>query len=398
MADNVVTLVPPSGLVTQDAEGKTLFCLFTEDWLSLQTFIVQTLALPIAKGHFEDKYGTFADEQDVENCVAAMKALQALSTQFGDPASLVRQLAEDPAVLQTDTAPEEVYTHIVWFATKLYQAANTYNQTLDELVTLLNPANCGDKESCAAVLKDILVGKRGLQSTAEDMVTKANALVKAMAHFDTELKPRVDTMTKYTAHSSQFRQDVDNAIGKDAQNIDTYQAAVNHAHKVWRDYTISATTTSVGVMVLSGGLAWPVAAALAGGLGKAAADARKAYDKVCNQLHAAQADKKKKILLKHDLGALNSSMEPTSKAATEFMSVLEKALGVWSTTSNNIAYIAQNFTPEQLGDLMWVSQALELERATKDWGEIAKASKEYTANSLVSFMIQELGSKLPEAA
>ncbi|UCD51625.1 MAG: hypothetical protein JSW27_03145, partial [Phycisphaerales bacterium] len=136
----------------------------------------------------------------------------------------------------------------------------------------------------------------------------------------------------------------------------------------------------------------------AGGLGKAAADARKAYNRACAQLHAAQADEKKKIKLKHDLGALNLRMGPTSKAATEFMSMLEKVLGVWTNTSSNIAYIAHNFTPEQLGDLSWVMQAMKLDQATKDWQAIAEASEEYTANSLVSFMIQEFGSKLPEAA
>ncbi len=101
-----VTLVPPAGLVVanpQRDKAPPLFYLFTEDWLILQAFVVQALQLPITTGDFESKYGKFSDEQDIKSCVAAMSAVKALITTFGDPRELIKALAADPTILQGDT-------------------------------------------------------------------------------------------------------------------------------------------------------------------------------------------------------------------------------------------------------------------------------------------------------
>src|SRR5687768_752835 len=95
------TLQPPAGLIlenTQDPD-KPLFCLFTEEWIQLQTFIVQALQLPVTTSNFEAKYGKFKDEGEVKSVVAAMKAIQGLSTSFGDPVALFNELGTDPHIL-----------------------------------------------------------------------------------------------------------------------------------------------------------------------------------------------------------------------------------------------------------------------------------------------------------
>jgi hypothetical protein len=394
------TLQPPAGLVTDNPAGSgqpPSFCLFTQDWLTLQTFIVQALQLPITIGDFETKYGSFQDQQSIQDCVAAMQSVKNLATSFGDPMTLITQLASDPAILQSDTAPAELYTHIVWFATRLYDAATTYNQTLGQFLELLNPSVCGTKEQCSQVLVEVLTGHGGLQSTAQQMVGLANDLVQALAAFNLKLAPSVTTMTNYTASSSKFYKDVEADITTDQTDEQTYQDEANTAYKLWRDLTISAVTTSVGTLVLSGGLAWPLSAALAGGLGDAAKKARDAYDDACDKLNAAKADEQKKILLKMDLNGFNIQMQPVSAAATAFQGKLQEVTGIWSTISNNIAYIANNFTPEQLGDLGWVQQALALDRATKDWKIIADKAQEYTSQSLVTYQIHPFGTPLPAA-
>lgn len=392
------TLVPPSGLITANPQpnGQPLFCLFTNDWLQLQGFIVQTLTLPITTGDFEAKYGTFIDEQAVKGCVGAMKSIQNLSITFGDPMSLMAELAKNPAVLQSATAPVPIYTHIVWFANQLYQTANSYNQTLAEFMTLLNPANCGSPAQCGAALKEILTGTGGLQSMATTMVTLANDLVKAMAGFSQQLAPSITTMNTYTANDSTFYADVTAAITTDISDVATFQSAADAAHKLWEDLTISAVTTSVGTLVLSGGLAWPLSATLAGALGAEAKKARDAYDAACAQVASAKADEQKKIQLKLDLNGFNRSMTPTNQAAIDFQKTLQQVVGIWTNISGNIAYIADNFTLEQLGTLSWVMQALDLAKATQDWQAIAAASQAYTSQSLVTYQIHPFGTPLPQ--
>ena len=393
--NQTATLVPPTGLVTTNSNGKTLFALFTQDWITLLAYIVQTLALPITQGGFTDKYGTFSDESEIENVITAMKDLNTLSATFGDPATLSHQLASDPSILQTDTAPTEIYTHIVWFATKLHEVASTHNQTLDSIVERLKPSVCGTQQQCASVFRQILTGKDGLQSTAEDMLTKANALVQVMAQFNESLEPSAKAMAKYTTESSQFYQYVENAISVDSQNINTYTATAYTAHQKWIDDTIAAVSSSISVLVLSCGLAWPVSVGLGIGLGVAAGNARNAYEQVETLLKAANTDDQKKMHLKHDLQALNDNLIPSSNAAKNLENKLIDIAEVLSTISDHIAYIADNFTDEKLGDPSWVEQVLEVHEATLDWQTIAKATDDYTTNSLVSFSTQVFGTKLP---
>jgi hypothetical protein len=398
LAAETKTLEPPTGLVRpnpNDPNAPPLFALFTDDWLTLQTFIVQALQLPITTGDFEAKYGTFKDEQQVKDCIAAMQAVKALSARFGDPLALLKQLASNPAILQTDTAPTEIYTHIVWFATKLYQTATTYNQTLAAFKELLDPKSCGSPTECAAVLKEVLTGDGGLQSNALTMVALANDLVKALAQFAVDLKPSTTTMSDYTASSSTFYKDVEAAITADDNDVKTYQDQADTAYKLWKDLTISAITTSVGTLVLSGGMAWPLSAALAGGLGDAAKKARDAYNDACDQRNKASADEQKKIDLKADLSGFNDHMAPVNDAAVNFQGSLEKVAGVWTTIAGNIDFIATNFTPEKLGSLSWVMQALKCEQATQDWQAIAVAAQSYTANSLVTYQIHPFGTPMP---
>lgn len=394
-----ISLVPPAGLVTQPQTGDTppLFCMFTQEWLTMQGFIGQALTLPIDVGSFQDKYGQFSDEAEIDGCIAAMKAIQNLSSDFGDPQALMAALAKDPAILQTDTPPAQLYTHIVWFATKLNQTATTFNQTLSQFVALLNPANCGNPAQCGAVLAEVLTGPGGLQSTAQSMVAKSNDLVQLFAQFSTKLTPSIQAMDTYTSESSKFLADVDAAITQDTTDEDTYQDEANKAYKLWRDLTISAVTTSVGVLLATGGLGWPASAVLAGVLGDQAAKARSAYDDAVDALHKSEEDERKKRILRLDLKGFNTQMAPTDQAAQDFLKTLQQVTAVWVGISSNLDFIVKNFTPEELGDLNFVMQALALDRATNDWKAIGDASQQYTTNSLVTLKIHKFGDPLPNS-
>lgn len=391
------SLIPAPGLVVENPAGGNappLFCLFTQDWITLQTFIAQTLQLPISTGDFVAKYGQFADQQEVQNCVAAMQGVQSLSADFGDPVALMAQLATNPAVLQTDTAPDQLYLHIVWFATKLYQTSRTFNQTLGQLMTVLNSVPASQLQS---TLSSILTGPGGLQSSAADMVTLANALVQKLAQFNQKLKPKTDVLSDYTAKSSTFYQDVVNAIGEDAQEVTTYQDEADAAYKLWRDLTISAVTTSVGLVVLTGGAALPLAAVAAGVLGDQAKKARDAYDDACAKRDAAAADKQKKMSLQNDLGAFNRQMGPVNTAADNFLNSLQRVTGVWTNIGSDLDYISKNFTLDKFAGLPAWRDAMMLDSATQDWQTIGDKASEYTANSLVTFKLTTFGAELPAA-
>ena len=389
------TLQPPAGALVAANTDPPLFALFTQDWLQLQTYIVQTLQLPITQGDFESKYGTFSDEQEVTNVVAAMTAVQGLSTQFGDPTTLFQELTSNPAILESTTPPTQLYTNIVWTAYQIYNAAVTFNQTLGAFMQLLNPNNCGTPTECGQALAAILTGPGGLQSTAVSATATVNQLITAMSTFNTSMAGPNATIQQYTASSSTFYTDAVNAAGQDASDVIAFQQDADAAYKAWKDYTISAVSVSVGLVVISGGLLWPAAAVAAGVLGHDAVEARDNYNKYCAERDAASEDQQKKQQLITDLGGLNSAVGNVGTAAANFVTTLAQVAAAWVTIGQDLAYIVHTYTPEQLSKYSWVNQALKCEDATNDWQTIATAAQAYTQNSLVPFTAHTFGQPLP---
>ena len=395
LATGTGTLQPPAGAMVAANTDPPLFCMFTEDWLELQTYIVRALQLPITGPDFVSKYGTFTDQDEVTAVVAAMQAVQGLSTAFGDPTQLFNELQNNPAILEGTTAPTELYPHIVWTAYQIYNAATTFNQTLGQFMTLLNPANCGSPTQCAAVLTEVLTGAGGLQSTAVSATQTVNGLISHLSAFNQQMAGPNKTIQQYTANSSTFYTDAVNAAGQDAKDVISFQEDADAAYSAWKSYTIAAVTVSVGLIVISGGLLWPAAAVAAGVLGHDAVEARDNYNKYCAERDQSAADELKKQQLITDLGGLDSAVTNVSTAAANFVGTLAQVAAAWVTIGQDLAYIVNNYTPEQLANYTWVNQALKCEQATQDWATIGAAAQAFTIQSLVPFKSQVFGTPIP---
>jgi hypothetical protein len=259
-------------------------------------------------------------------------------------------------------------------------------------MALLNPLPADQRQ---AMVTEILTGQGGLQSSAQSMAQLANDLNKSMSAFYGKLSPATATMSNYSSQSGQFYQDVLKDITQDDADVTTFQNEANDAYKLWRDLTISAVTVSIGLMILTAGLAWPLAATAAGVLGSQAKKARDAYDAAVAQVQGAEADEQKKMQLKMDLNTFNIQMAPVNTAAQNFIKTLEQVEGVWVAIASDLSYIATTFTPDQFQNLPVWKEAMQLDDATQDWQTIAQKADEYRANSLVSYQIQNFGATLP---
>jgi hypothetical protein len=214
------TLVPPPGLVVPNpspAGGPAVLCLLTKDSITIQVFIAQVLPLPATVSDFKAKYGTFTDDEDIEGCVAAIQALQKVILDFGDPTAVVKELATNPAVFQGDTAPAQLYLHIVWFATRFYQTANIFNQTLGQFMHLLNTTPPDQRQ---AVVTETLTGDGGLQAQASSMQQLGNDLTQAMAAFNLNLTSATAAMSAFSGEATKFYKDVVNDIKVDTDEDD----------------------------------------------------------------------------------------------------------------------------------------------------------------------------------
>jgi len=363
------------------------FILFGSQWLKLQTYVSQALQLPINLGDFKEKYGDFASadiQGKIEGCIKACKTVNGLAGTFGDPTALKAQIQRNPAYLQSVTPPTEIYGHVVWLANQIQNAAGTFQMTFGSLSDILAPS-AGTPQQRADNLKMILTGQGGLASTAEDMRTKTNALMTKLLDFDSKISAANQEIQVYSGSSSSLLADVNQIIGKLKSDIEETQASADNAYKKWRDYTIAAVTTSVGVMILSAGLLWPLAVGLAAGLGTAAALAKAQYNALMDEVHALDADRQKKTRLVTDLTGFNSSIATIAPALGEFKDSLQTIEGVWNDVGMNLAYIVNNYSVDQLSDLSWVMQTMKILDAQKKWGDIAATTQQFAQNSLVSY-------------
>jgi len=360
------------------------FLIFGSQWLILQNYITQGMKLPISIGDFETKYGTFSEKSIITGCLDAMKTVHDLSGTFGDPTIIKNKILTNPNYLTSATPPTEIYGHIVWLANQIQNAASTFSFTLAALGQLLGPAG-GTEKQRADNLRMVLTGPGGLASTAEDMKIKTQALITKMIAFDTTFSAANDNIVKYSGSSSDIMQKANDLIGQYTTDIQTNQDAADAAYKQWRDYTIAAVTTSVGIMILSAGLLWPVAVGLGVGLGVAAANARASYNSLMDTVARLQGEKQLKVNLVSDLKGLNSNVALVSPAMSEFRQNLQIILGVWTDVSMNLAYITNNYTDSQLADLTWVMQSMKILDAQNKWQEISKTTQQFTQHSLVSY-------------
>jgi hypothetical protein len=394
---NSLTIVNPAPPPGMTGTPNNRFILFTNDWLDLQNYVQQALELPITKNDFQATYGSFPDQKLVTNAVEALKRVRDLSATFGAPTTLKQKIQTDPGYLNTPTAPTEIYAHIVWLANQIYNTSTTFQYTLANLAPLLS---MGTPDQRAENLKAILIGQGGLVSSAETMKALTQDLLKKLMEFDSKIAEANEQVQKYAGQGSTLVDTANQIIGSTRNDIDNVlQPSADAAYKAWRDYTISAVTTSVGIMVLSAGMLWPLAVGLGVGLGVAAAKQREAYNDLMNQIGAAEENIRLKTRLVADLTGFNQRIGQVAPALASFKTNLEIVEGVWVGMSSNLAYIANNYSVDQLSSLPWVNQAMKIGDATAKWQAIGTTSQEFTANALVSYdFSSRWGARIPAAA
>ena len=372
------------------------FLLFGNSWLDMQTAVSASLALPISMGDFATKYGSFPaiDQGIITGCVSSMTEVQNLSKRFGNPTTIKQQLAVDGTFLTSVTPPDPIYGHIIWLAGQIENAASTFTSTFSYLGDVLSPS-AGTPAQRAENLRALLTGPGGLASTADEMHSKAAALSSKLALFDGDLGTAADGIMKYSAQDSQIMAAADDLLGKLNKDIEDLRKSADEAYIEWRNYTIAAVTTSVGITILSFGMLWWVGAALGVGLGIAAAKQMTLYNSLMGQVRDKKADVLKKTQLTTDLLGLNTSIPGLVSSVSDFKTKLSEIEGVWINIGANLGYIASNYTDTQLSNLPFVIQATKVLDAQTKWQAISDTAKDFTQHSLVSYSSSEFGSSLP---
>lgn len=406
-----VTVMPTRELTSSTLRtDRNRFVLFSDSWLNLQAYIQAGLLLPITKGNFEEKYGAFSSQKLITDAVEAMKRVQGLSETFGNPTLIKKKILENKSYLTSKTPPSEVYGHIIWLAMQMQASAGRYHSTLKNVERFLST---GSKQERADNLKEILIGRGGLITIAADMQARTDDLLKKLITFDGHISAANEQLVTYTRNGSKLIDEA-KAISK------RYQDSIDNelkpaAKKAWDRYigfTVGAATAPIAIFFI-GMLAAVLApvtfgtslvfagAAIAGSAGAAVAlaiaagEQNKIYNKLQNDIRNAEKEIQKKAVLVTDLGAFNSQAAVIGGGLADFKKRLQEISGMWLDVQGNLAYICNNYTVEQLGDLSFINQVIQLEDAGEKWQDIKTTCQEFTQNSLIDFQFGQFGDTLP---
>ncbi len=402
-----LSIAPPAALTkpaNPQSGQKTQFALFSDDWLQLQGYVGAAVKLPITEGDFATKYGTFSGETVIKDCIGAMRNVQAASTEFGDPKALRAALIKDPNLLAGKEPPKEVYAHTVWMGQRVHTTAQTivsgYQSVLEGLTGLPSKEQV---DNLKAYLFDPTMGPIPLAGT---MNTEIGFLIQKLGVFEQKMNGYNEQLQAFTREGSNMLSLVDKTIGELGPKIAELQRTRDDAWEAWKNFTIAAITCSVGcaligavlapftggVSLLIGGAA---AIATATGLSIKAVENRAKYNEYCKLVQDAEADLRKKQLLRGDLSGLNSSMKLVGPAMSGFLKSLQSVQGAWVQMGSDMKSINDSLTPSNVGSLAFLVKA-KSQMAVNAWQAVDDSAKQFTVESLVDYTSIDFGDKMPD--
>ena len=387
----LTTLVPADGITVPNSgiasDGTTVpdakptkFALFIADWIEMQRFVDGALRLGVSVGDFKTKYGNFdtADETDIENCVSAFATLHDAAKDFGNPTTLITEMQ----ALGAGDKPASLYGQIVWLSTQIANAASTFHFTYSSLKEVLTDSmSLPDR---IAALKDLLTGAGGLSSLAADMQSKTLDLQKALLKFSARIALAQQEVDKYASQDSHIYQDVLSAIIVDQQAVDDTEQTIKDLAKKYADYCAAAAAGSIGIMVITGGMAWPLAVADAAVFGSLAESARKAKNDAEDLLNTEKGELAQKTLLKFDISALNDQIGPIQKSVDKTAALLEIIAGVWGNEVVKFTAITDDTQISLLATYSALQDRLHILDAQNKWQEISADVFQFTAGAFVT--------------
>jgi hypothetical protein len=355
------------------------FALFSQEFIQLQMVTAQALTLPVVAGTFEDKYGTFASKDTVVNCVSALNSLSTLCKKFGNPTTLVTEIEK----LGKGAEPTSLYGRIVWVSQRIANTAENFHLSFGVLKTMLNQIS--DRKERYEALKGILGGDGGLITESIAMEARATSLRTALLAYSAEMTGVKTPIDKYFSASSDVCKE---AVAKHKDVMDSITAAqieLTGARDDYTKYVAAATGSSVGLMIISFGVAWPLAAVSGGVLGALAEQARKRANEIEGQLATLRGEAAKKAQLVLDVNGLQSGVNPVELQLTKVCEGLDQIAGVWANVTSRLKNIIEQTSPEALADVDKFLTISRILTAQEKWKNIAETTYGFTERAFVKF-------------
>jgi hypothetical protein len=357
--------IGPGALAEAGTDDGPGFTLSKPEWVTIQRYVTDSLALPITQDEFRNALGAGApsDLSDFQKLIDAYAAVHG----------------------HVITWRDTTFPNTVRLASSVYEYGKTkvpvyYNAILKEADALTdNPNDAQAQKALKAILDNLQATANGYAAQAKD----ASAQVKQFA--DDTLTDQLALVGKDGKGGClQYYGDKYGATSQDVQDltneVKAQRLVLDAANKEYEhDVIVAATTPAYAWLGLPGLIA---ASVVAGKYGKAAVDAlnrAKAAQAKINQLEAKLAADAN---LMNALNASITGIQSISDDINNVLPVLQKIEGVWGGIADDLGAISKLIDTD-IRDVLPVIMDLGVQEAIKDWSNIADKADAYRVNAYI---------------
>jgi hypothetical protein len=325
----------------------TSFDFITAEWLDLQTWLTKIRALPGSPAEFEDRYGTFSDEDDLLATEAALLTAQEISVRLGGPADVQLRLAEEPGYLSSETAPTMIYGRLLWWVLRAGASSTAVRHQVESVQSLI-----AEKQASSADVRALLSGDFGLDGLVRAAADAGRELSTTIGNLQDHLRPQISVFagTKMLAEANQ----VLGGLGGELTGLHD-QAALDY--QVWKhqrlapgdkpppiDVTGPSNTTILGFH-------WPWTR-------RKENDAQADYATVLTKIDALEAEVRRKAQFLTDVKGLDIAGRRVSPALDQLRSGIGQVVRDLDNFAAHSKATALG-SDDQLGDSAWVLTSLQ---------------------------------------
>jgi len=357
--------IGPGAIATAGTQGGPGFILAKTEWIAIQTYVTDALALPVTPDEFKASLGPGAptDLADFLQLIAAYKGINSHCS-----------------VWQNTTFPKTVD-----LASKIYEygavkAPVYYPPILKEAQILITDP---DNQQAKAVLKAIL---DNLQAQATDYANQATAAELEIKTFADQTES--DRVTLVGPHGKEglvkYYNDKYGTASKDVEDLVKDIAAqrliLKSANDEYdHDVIVASTTPTYAWIFPAGTIAAAVVAGIYGDKAvKALERARAAQEKINALTGKMEADA-------NLMTAIHLAMNGTStivQSLAAALPVVQKIRGVWSGIAADMAHIVK-LIDDDIRKVPPIIMSLGVDEAMKAWYNVAQAANQYRVNAYV---------------
>lgn len=357
--------IGPGAIATSSIEGGPAFSLSTPEWIAIQTYVIDALALPTTMEAFKTSLGPGAPS-DMNDFIQLVTAYSNINTHV--------------TTWQDDTFPASVSlaSDIHAYA---QQAPTYYNPILPLAQKLIeNPEDQASKDKLTAIL-DVLI------KSADTYHDNAAAVATKIKTFADQTQADKTTLSGTDGKGGllKYYDDEYGASSSDVvelnKELKAQKLLLDAANKEYDHDVIVAATTPTYVWV------WPfgtIAAGVVAGIYgdkavKALERARAAQQQINSFSAQLAADANLMIAINMAETGLTNIIGPLAAA----LPVIQKIQGVWGAISDDLGNIS-NLIKTNIKEALPIIMDLGVESAINEWTAVGNEADAYRVNAYVT--------------